>query len=162
MSAADVFELTHPLPSREWLLLEASAGTGKTYSLTALVARYVAEEGLRADELLMVTFTRAAAAEMKQEVREQLLRALNAVNAPDSEKLDPWLANLRDCTFPALGAPIAVGLKAEELQEVDALGSVVTDIRVHIVPHEFKLVYIKSLDKIHQVCPKVVICRKRY
>ena len=102
MSAADVFELTHPLPSREWLLLEASAGTGKTYSLTALVARYVAEEGLRADELLMVTFTRAAAAEMKQEVREQLLRALNAVNASDSEKLDPWLANLRDCTADEL------------------------------------------------------------
>jgi exodeoxyribonuclease V beta subunit len=102
MSTADVFELTHPLPSREWLLLEASAGTGKTYSLTALVARYVAEEGLRADELLMVTFTRAAAAEMKQEVREQLLRALNAVNAPDSEKLDPWLANLRNCTADEL------------------------------------------------------------
>ncbi|MEJ6511550.1 MAG: UvrD-helicase domain-containing protein, partial [Acidimicrobiales bacterium] len=102
MSAANVFELTHPLPSREWLLLEASAGTGKTYSLTALVARYVAEEGLRADELLMVTFTRAAAAEMKQEVREQLLRALNAVNAPDSEKLDPWLANLRNCAADEL------------------------------------------------------------
>jgi len=98
MSATNVFELTHSLPSREWLLLEASAGTGKTYSLTALVARYVAEEGLRADELLMVTFTRAAAAEMKQEVREQLLRALNALNAPDSQKLDPWLANLRDCS----------------------------------------------------------------
>ena len=98
MSAANVFDLTHALPSREWLLLEASAGTGKTYSLTALVARYVAEEGLRADELLMVTFTRAAAAEMKQEVREQLLRALNALNAPDSQKLDPWLANLRDCS----------------------------------------------------------------
>ena len=98
MSAANVFDLTHSLPSREWLLLEASAGTGKTYSLTALVARYVAEEGLRADELLMVTFTRAAAAEMKQEVREQLLRALNALNAPDSGKLDPWLANLRDCS----------------------------------------------------------------
>ena len=98
MNTDNVFELTHPLPSREWLLLEASAGTGKTYSLTALVARYVAEEGLRADELLMVTFTRAAAAEMKQEVREQLLRALNALNAPDSQKLDPWLANLRDCS----------------------------------------------------------------
>ena len=50
MTAANVFDLTHSLPSREWLLLEASAGTGKTYSLTALVARYVAEEGLRADE----------------------------------------------------------------------------------------------------------------
>jgi exodeoxyribonuclease V beta subunit len=98
MSAGSVFELTDALPSREWLLLEASAGTGKTYSLTALVARYVAEEGLRADELLMVTFTRAAAAEMRQEVREQLLRALHALNVPESEKLDGWLATLRDCT----------------------------------------------------------------
>lgn len=102
MSGPDVFELTDSLPSREWFLLEASAGTGKTYSLTALVARYVAEEGLRAEELLMVTFTRAAAAEMKQEVREQLLRALNAVNASTSEKLDPWLANLRDCSIEEL------------------------------------------------------------
>jgi ATP-dependent exoDNAse (exonuclease V) beta subunit len=30
MSSADVFELTDALPLREWLLLEASAGTGKT------------------------------------------------------------------------------------------------------------------------------------
>ena len=40
----NVFDLAAALPSRQWLLLEASAGTGKTYSLTALVARYVAEQ----------------------------------------------------------------------------------------------------------------------
>ena len=102
MNTANVFELSDELPLHEWLLLEASAGTGKTYSLTALVSRYVAEKGLRADELLMVTFTRAAAAEMKQEVREQLLRALAALNAPTDEKLDPWLVNLRNCTAEEL------------------------------------------------------------
>ncbi|MEI7624097.1 MAG: UvrD-helicase domain-containing protein [Actinomycetes bacterium] len=94
----NVFDLAAALPSRQWLLLEASAGTGKTYSLTALVARYVAEQGLRADELLMVTFTRAAAAEMKQEVRERLLQALDALNAPASATFDPWLTGLRTCT----------------------------------------------------------------
>ena len=97
MTDAKFFELTDSLPSREWLLLEASAGTGKTYSLTALVVRYVAELGLRAEELLMVTFTRAAAAEMKQEVRDQLLRAVSALTAPDSANLEPWLMHLRDC-----------------------------------------------------------------
>ena len=100
VSGPNVFDLAQPLPSREWLLLEASAGTGKTYSLTALVARYVAEQGLRADELLMVTFTRAAAAEMKQEVRERLLQALDALNAPASATFDPWLTELRTCTEP--------------------------------------------------------------
>ena len=34
------------------------AGTGKTYSLTVLVVRHVAELGLTADQLLMVTFTK--------------------------------------------------------------------------------------------------------
>lgn len=97
MTDTKFFELTDSLPSREWLLLEASAGTGKTYSLTALVVRYVAELGLRAEELLMVTFTRAAATEMKQEVRDQLLRAVSALTAPDSANLEPWLMHLRDC-----------------------------------------------------------------
>ena len=98
MSAPDTFDLTDALPARTWLLLEASAGTGKTYSLTALVARYVAEQGLRAEELLMVTFTRAAAAEMKHEVREQLVRASQALHTADPTELDPWLAQLRDCS----------------------------------------------------------------
>ncbi len=98
MTSIETFELNDPLPLQEWLLLEASAGTGKTYSLTAMVARYVAEYGLRSDELLMVTFTRAAAAEMKHEVRQQLLRARDALDAAESVQLDAWLQQLRDCT----------------------------------------------------------------
>ena len=40
-------------------ILEASAGTGKTWTIAALVARYVAE-GTRLDRMLVVTFGRAA------------------------------------------------------------------------------------------------------
>ncbi len=40
----DSFDLAGPLPTGT-TLLEASAGTGKTFTVAALVARYVAEEG---------------------------------------------------------------------------------------------------------------------
>ena len=76
------FSLADPLPSG-WMLLEASAGTGKTYSLTALVARFVAEHDVRADQLCMVTFTRAAAAELREETRSRLTEAIAALDSGD-------------------------------------------------------------------------------
>jgi exodeoxyribonuclease V beta subunit len=55
-------------------VLEASAGTGKTYSIAALAARYVAE-GTPLDKLLLVTFTRMATGELRDRVRERLVSA---------------------------------------------------------------------------------------
>ena len=46
-------------------LLEASAGTGKTWTIASLVTRYVAEGHCRLDELLVVTFGRAASEELR-------------------------------------------------------------------------------------------------
>ena len=54
------------------LLIEASAGTGKTYALTTLVARLIVEEDRGIDELLVVTFTVAAAGELRARVRRSL------------------------------------------------------------------------------------------
>ena len=56
------FDITGPLPSGR-IVLEASAGTGKTYSLTALIARFIAERATPVEQILVVTFTRAAANE---------------------------------------------------------------------------------------------------
>ncbi len=50
-------------------LIEASAGTGKTYSIAILVLRLVLEQGLSVKEILMVTFTRAAVAELQERIR---------------------------------------------------------------------------------------------
>ena len=55
-------------------VLEASAGTGKTFTIAALAARYVAE-GTPLDELLLVTFTRMATGELRERVRERLVSA---------------------------------------------------------------------------------------
>ncbi len=60
-----------PLPTGV-TVLEASAGTGKTYTIAALAARYVAE-GTPLDELLLVTFTRMATGELRERVRERLV-----------------------------------------------------------------------------------------
>jgi exodeoxyribonuclease V beta subunit len=57
------------------LAIQASAGTGKTYSLTALFARLVAEnENASVNNILVVTFTRNAAAKLRNDVRAQLIK----------------------------------------------------------------------------------------
>ena len=68
------FDVTGPLPTGT-TLLEASAGTGKTWTIASLVMRYVAEGHCRLDELLVVTFGRAASEELRLRVREQLVAA---------------------------------------------------------------------------------------
>ena len=56
-------------------VLEASAGTGKTYALSHRLLRAVAEEAVPVETILVVTFTRAAAAEIRQRVRQRLNQA---------------------------------------------------------------------------------------
>jgi len=63
--AFDVLEV--PLQGKN--LIEASAGTGKTYSIAILVLRLILEKSLSVQEILMVTFTKAAVAELEERVR---------------------------------------------------------------------------------------------
>src|SRR5207253_10651237 len=67
------FDLCGPLP-RGVTLLEASAGTGKTFAIAGLVARLVAE-GVPPAQLLVVTFTRMATGELRERVRGRLVSA---------------------------------------------------------------------------------------
>ena len=67
------FDIRGPLPTGV-TVLEASAGTGKTYTLAALAARYVTS-GIPLREILLVTFTRLATGELRERVRERLLEA---------------------------------------------------------------------------------------
>jgi len=57
------FDIRGELPTGV-TVLEASAGTGKTFTIAALAARYVAE-GTPLDRLLLVTFTRMATGELR-------------------------------------------------------------------------------------------------
>lgn len=77
------------------LVVEASAGTGKTYSLSALVARHLAERhDLTAANLLVVTFTRAAAAELRDRTRRAIITARDALRAGERAEGDRWIQPL--------------------------------------------------------------------
>ena len=66
-------------------LLEASAGTGKTFSVTMLALRLIIEKGIRVQQILLVTFTKVASAEMKKRLREFLIiaREIRLTNQSD-------------------------------------------------------------------------------
>ncbi|QES89213.1 UvrD-helicase domain-containing protein [Rhizosphaericola mali] len=57
-------------------LIEASAGTGKTYSIGILVLRLIIENELNINEILMVTFTKSAVEELKTRVNKFCREAL--------------------------------------------------------------------------------------
>ena len=57
-------------------LIEASAGTGKTYSIALLTLRLVIEKKIPIENILMVTFTKAAVAELEIRVRAFVRMAL--------------------------------------------------------------------------------------
>jgi exodeoxyribonuclease V beta subunit len=56
------------------ILIEASAGTGKTYTISGLYARLVIENGLSVDQILVVTYTTAATQELKTRIRQRLIQ----------------------------------------------------------------------------------------
>jgi exodeoxyribonuclease V beta subunit len=66
----------HPVLAADILrgfhLLEADAGTGKTWTLAGLVVRALVERELPLDRILVVTFTRAATAELAARIRERI------------------------------------------------------------------------------------------
>ncbi len=57
-------------------LIEASAGTGKTYSIALLTLRLIIENNIPIEKILMVTFTKAAVAELETRVRSFVRLAL--------------------------------------------------------------------------------------
>jgi exodeoxyribonuclease V beta subunit len=59
-------------------LIEASAGTGKTYSIALLCLRLIVEKHIPIQKILMVTFTKAAVAELETRVRSFVRLALKA------------------------------------------------------------------------------------
>lgn len=74
------FDPCGPLPPvASTTLLEASAGTGKTHTIAALATRLLAEEDVRPQDLLVITFGRSATAELRDRIRAQLSHSLEVL-----------------------------------------------------------------------------------
>ena len=88
----DILEGSFPIHHN--YLVEASAGTGKTYSIENLVIRLLLEEdpnnqkNILIDQILVVTFTRAAAQELKRRIHEKLLQTLKYLQDCLEEKIE--------------------------------------------------------------------------
>ena len=82
------------VPLQEINLIEASAGTGKTYSIAILALRLVLEKNIPIEKILMVTFTRDAAAEMEIRVRAFIRVALMYARTGKIE--DPTIKKIVD------------------------------------------------------------------
>ncbi|MGB7755900.1 MAG: exodeoxyribonuclease V subunit beta [Salinisphaera sp.] len=82
--------MSHPLPFDAATLplsglrlIEASAGTGKTFSLAGLYLRLIVEEHASVRDVLVMTFTRAATQELRERIRARLADAARIAHAPE-------------------------------------------------------------------------------
>lgn len=73
-----------PIPEKKRWSLEASAGTGKTWTIQQLVTYFLTDPTIRPSEIVVVTFTRAAAAELRSRIRSAVATA--AYPTPDSDQ----------------------------------------------------------------------------
>ncbi|OBK38177.1 exodeoxyribonuclease V subunit beta [Mycobacterium sp. 1245111.1] len=94
------FDLLGPLPTeRSTTVLQASAGTGKTFALAGLVTRYLAEGVATLDQMLLITFSRSASQELRERVRRQIADAVAAFDDPSTvgdNQLAQWLIDAPD------------------------------------------------------------------
>lgn len=115
------FEALHfPLNGRR--LIEASAGTGKTYSIASLYVRLVLGHGdektrfdrpLMPPEILVVTFTEAATFELRSRIRQKLAAAAQVFRQSTADETeDVFLHSLRQ-SFPPSAWP-ALALRLEQ------------------------------------------------
>ena len=82
------------VPLQDNNLIEASAGTGKTYSIGIMVLRLLLEKSIPINQILMVTFTKAAVAELEERVRFFVRSAFKAShNEPIKEDSITSLVN---------------------------------------------------------------------
>ncbi|KAB0663846.1 exodeoxyribonuclease V subunit beta [Oryzomonas japonica] len=67
----------HEIDTSGLTLIEASAGTGKTWTITALYILLLLEQRMRPEEILVVTYTKAATAELRDRVRKRIAATLD-------------------------------------------------------------------------------------
>ncbi|MGL6113290.1 MAG: exodeoxyribonuclease V subunit beta [Rubrivivax sp.] len=75
-------------------LIEASAGTGKTWALCGLFLRLLLERRLAVQEILVVTFTNAATAELRERIRSRIAETLARLRGTAPQTADAFVDDL--------------------------------------------------------------------
>ena len=103
-------------------LIEASAGTGKTFTIAMLLVRFIVEKNISLNEIMVTTFTKAATAELKERirsrVRETLLLAKGKVEQVEDEALKVWFEQLPSETRLAATQRLSAALLDMDCAEI--------------------------------------------
>jgi len=75
-------------------LIEASAGTGKTWTICGLYLRLLLEQQCTVQQILIVTFTKAATAELRDRIRARIVDTLQCLRSGTATAPDPFAAAL--------------------------------------------------------------------
>ncbi|ORB67131.1 exodeoxyribonuclease V subunit beta [Mycolicibacterium tusciae] len=130
------FDHVGDLPARRsTTVLEASAGTGKTFALAGLVTRYIAEGVATLDQMLLITFSRAATQELRDRVRRQIVDAVRAFDDHEVTGNNEVIAHLLDAS--------ADERKERQRRLRDALAAF--DAATIATTHQFCQLVLKSL-----------------
>ena len=101
----------------ETLFVEASAGTGKTHSLVSRAVNLVAEGRTTLDKIAAITFTEAAAAELRHRIRERLEEEAEATeDGARRERCRQGLSDLDQATIRTLHSFAALLLHERPLE----------------------------------------------
>src|SRR5262249_9735404 len=76
------FNAAHTPLENGFTVIEASAGTGKTTTIAAIVLRFLAEKGIPIERILVTTYTELATAELRGRIRETITDALGQRRLP--------------------------------------------------------------------------------
>jgi exodeoxyribonuclease V beta subunit len=109
-------------------LIEASAGTGKTYTITGIYLRLLVEGELSPDKILVVTYTEAACQELREKIRARLTAALALFATGESK--DAFLVEL-------LASYRAEGRDLKRMQGLIALALINFDLAAVFTIHGF-------------------------
>ncbi|QDF99413.1 exodeoxyribonuclease V subunit beta [Azoarcus sp. DD4] len=100
-------------------LVEASAGTGKTWNICGLYLRLLLEHDLAVESVLVVTFTKAATAELSTRIRDRIVDCLRVLDGADPGG-DPFVPGLIACVEAAgVGADVMAERLRRALQTFD-------------------------------------------
>ena len=106
-------------------VIEASAGTGKTYTIAALVARLVADEDVPVDRILVVTFTKAATAELEHRIRSRLVYQLRLLESgtrpPDADEHVEFLLEGDDAVLELRRDRLAAALNGFDRSRISTI-----------------------------------------
>jgi exodeoxyribonuclease V beta subunit len=112
------FDLLHTPIENGVTVLEASAGTGKTYALAGLFLRCVLSQKIPHEKILVVTYTEAATAELWERIRSRIVEALQVFEGAVTS--DPLLQRLKaDAEVTRDGLSAAVATLAQVLGRFD-------------------------------------------